>query len=191
MKICIPAVEANGLQSVVEPHFPQAPYLLVFDTETRVCHTIDVAAERGDAPEDTVVDAVICGSLNRMTLRQLLDQGIQVFGSAAQTVAEAVAQFEAGELQAVAAAGGCCGGQDHADAEHGCCSGQGDEEHECCGGKGHDDPDHECCGGRGHDDPDHECCGGKGHADDEHECCGGKGHGHQHKSEKAGCGCQD
>lgn len=169
MKLCIPAQEANGLQSATEPHFPNASHLIVFDTETRAVTTIPVHEETEQ--ESTMIDAVLCTSINRMTLRNLLDQGIQVYGTDAEVIEEAIAQFERGELEVVGVAQGCGG---HGHGRGGCCGGhEHEEEHECCGGSGHDDPDHECCSGHGHDD-DHECCGGKGHR-----------HG------QSGCGCHE
>ena len=166
MKLCIPAQEANGLQSATEAHFPNASHLIVFDTETRAVTSIPVHEDTEQ--ESTSIDAVLCGSINRMTLRNLLDQGIQIFGTDAEVVSEAIAQFERGELEAVGVAQGC-GDHGHGH-EHG--HGRGG----CCGGHDHGE-DHECCGGHGHDDPDHECCGGKGH-----------GHGHGHG--QGGCGCR-
>lgn len=194
MKLCIPSVEANGLESAVEPHFPNASHLVIFDTETRQHSMISVHEE--DGQENTAIDAVLCGSINRMVLRNLLDQGIEVYGTPASSVLEAIGQFERGELEAVGVARGHAGhGHGHAqDEAHQCCGGQGHEEsdHECCGGHNHDD-DHECCGGSGHDDPDHECCGGNGHKHGHehghgHGGCGG--HGRRHRGE-GGCGCRD
>jgi len=176
MKLCIPAQEANGLQSATETHFPNASHLIIFDTETRNLATITVHEESGE--ESTPIDAVLCASINRITLRSLLDQGIQVYGCNAEVVEEAITQFERGELEAVGVAQGC-GGHGH---QHGHGHGRGG----CCGGDDHED-EHECCGGHSHGD-DHECCGGKGHDDPDHECCGGKGHGHS--QQEGGCGCR-
>lgn len=146
MKLCIPAQEADGLQSTTEAHFPNASHLIVFDTETRAITTIPVHEE--SEQEITPIDAVLCGSINRMTLRNLLDQGIQVYGSDAEVVADAIAQFERGELEAVGIAQGCGGhSHEHGHGGGGCCGGHDhEEEHKCCSGHGHDD-DHECCGG--------------------------------------------
>ncbi len=149
MKLCIPVLENAGLNAAVQAHFPQADLLLVFDTETRAHHLIDVNASEDLSSEQTVIDAVLCGSINRHTLRSLIDQGIDVYGSAAATVAEAIAQFENGELEAVAIAGRhgqCgCGGHDAERARAGdeCCRERDGDEHECCGGHG----EGECCGG--------------------------------------------
>src|SRR5471030_3427383 len=101
MKLCIPVLENTGLQAKLEPHFPNTDTLLVFDTESRQHHYIDVNATDDIPVEQTIIDAVLCGSINRHTLCSLLDQGIQIFGTAAQTVIEAIAQFENGEMEAV------------------------------------------------------------------------------------------
>ena len=91
MKLCIPAQEANGLQSATEAHFPNASHLIVFDTETRTHSTIAVHEESEE--ESTPIDAVLCGSINRMTLRNLLDQGIAIYGTAATVVELAIFEF--------------------------------------------------------------------------------------------------
>lgn len=149
MKLCIPVQENIGLQASLQPHFPQAELLLIFDTESRQHHYIDINACEDIPEEQALIDAVLCGSINRHTLRSLIDQGIDVYGSAAATVAEAIAQFENGELEAVAVAGRhgqCgCGGHDGERARAGdeCCRERDDDGHECCGGHG----EGECCGG--------------------------------------------
>lgn len=149
MKLCIPSCDAKGLESTIEPHFPHASHLCVFDTESRQ-HAVFAI----DSDTDAQIDAVLCASINRMTLRHLLDQGIEVYGTAAERVVDAIAQFERGELHAVRAAPGC---------------GQHGQDHAHCGGGDHHATEHECCGGHGHQDADHECCGGQEHA---HGGCG-------------------
>lgn len=164
MKLCIPVTDTTGIDAAIEGHFPHAETLLVFDTETRAIHHLIVNSPEPQSDEATLIHAVLCGSINRHTLRSLVDQGIEVYGTAAATAAEAIAQFEKGELVSVSVAGrqghhhgaGGCGG--HGDG-HGHRHGH-EAEHECCGGKGHADKDHECCGGKGHGDAEHECCGG-------------------------------
>lgn len=156
MKLCIPVKNDLGLQSELEPHLPHATLLLMFDTATRQHGLVPT-----DADEQTVVDAVLCGSINRRLLRGLLDQGVQIFGTEAPTAEQAIAAFERGELEAVSVAAGCGQHGHHHGHDHG-------------GG---------CCGNHKHDhDEAHECCGGHAHGDD-HECCGGHGH------EAGSCGC--
>lgn len=201
MKLCIPVLDNTGLQAVIESHFPQADTLLVFDTESRQHHYIDVNSSEELPAEQTLIDAVLCSSINRHTLRSLLDQGIQVFGTTAETAIEAITQFENGELEAVAIAGrhrhghghaqggcGCHGesaAEDAATEEHACCGGHGDEDHECCGGQGHGNADHECCGGgdHGHGGEGCGCHGDK----DEGESRQQRRHRHRHGHADGGC----
>ena len=164
MKLCIPVLENTGLQAATEPHFPHASLLLVFDTESRQHHHIDIHRCEELPAEQTMIDAILCASINRHTLRSLVDQNIQVFGTEAQTAIEAITQFENGELEAVAIAGR------HAHGDCDCQKEGSVQERECCGGHGHAE-DHECCGGQGHGGGDHECCGGGQH--------------------NGGCGCQN
>jgi len=158
MKLCIPSNETNGLASAVEPHFPAATHLYIFDTDTRQ-HTM-LGGEQDGTQAQTPIDAVLCASINRPTLQNLLQQGIEVYGTGATTVDEAIAQFERGELVSVGMPAGGCGGK-------GGCGGNG-----ACGGHGHE---------HGHEQPHehgHEHGHDHGHG---HGGCGGKG--------KGGCGC--
>ena len=172
MKLCIPVKFPEGLDSQIEPHLPQAAFLAFFDTETRSVDAVSLREPKAGDEQHMNFDAVLCGSISRVVLRTLAMQGVQVFGTAATTVAEAVAQFENGELAAADA------GEDGHQ-----CSGQGG-----CGGSGGGGG----CGGgcHGHDKEHgehahgHGGCGGHGHHHD-HE------HGHRHEGSEAhgGCGC--
>ena len=169
MKLCIPVNGPNGIESLLEPHLPSAEHLLFFDTETRVCEQISLREAPAGAAEDMQIHAVLCGSINRVTLRTLIEQGIAVYGTEAQTAAQAIAQYENGELEAAvvtpAAAGhahgqggGCACSQapaaEAAGGEHGC---QGDGGG-CCGGQaachdGHANAGGGCCGGHADERP--------------------------------------
>ena len=160
MKLCIPIGTPNGVDSLVEPHLPRAEHLLFFDTETRACQEISLRDQTGSAAE-LQMHAVLCGSINRVTLRTLIGQGVKVYGTDAQTVAQAIAQFENGELEAavVGAGSGGCGGDSHGQGG-GCCSGEhGHADHDHAAGG------HGChgagggCGGHGHDHAPGGCCG--------------------------------
>lgn len=160
MKLCIPVLAPNGLDSDVQPHLPDAEHLFFFDTETRNYHEISLSDQTSGDSEKFAMDAVLCGSINRMTLHALAAQGIKVYGIETQSVAQAIALFESGQLQAaeVPTGGGCggggCGGHDHGHSH----AGGG------CGGGG--------CGG-GHD---------HGHSHDHAE-------GGSHCGSGGGCGC--
>jgi len=165
MKLCIPVKLPEGLESQIEPHLPHAAYLVFFDTESRSIDSISLREQKPGDEQHMNFDAVLCGSISRVVLRTLAMQGVQVFGTGAQTVEQAIAQFESGELVAADAdtgggggcGGGCSGGGCHGEHEghehehgHGGCGGGG------CGGHGHGEAhahDHEhgggCCGGHG------------------------------------------
>lgn len=178
MKLCVPVRVANGLESCIEPHLPNAEHLLIIDTETRELQHVslrDQPAEGGEAPR---FDAVLCGSIDSATKAALVEKGILAFGTEARTAGEAIAEFEEANLAAYRS-GGCGGG--------GCCGGHG-HEHEHDHGHAHDEAHaaHEggCCGGGGANKEGHGC-GGKGG-------CGGHGHGdesHHEKKSGGGCGC--
>ena len=163
MKLCIPVAAPNGLASIIEPHLPQAAYLLFFDTELRSCHEMSMTNLNEADGAEILMDAVLCGSINRITLKTLIEQGIAVYGTEAQTVAQAIAQFENGELQA-AVLGGGCGGHGHAHPSEG---------GSCCSGQNRDAAGHGCGGGHGG-------CGSHGSED---------GHKHGHSHAHAGGGC--
>ncbi len=162
MKLCIPVNSPNGLDSLLEPHLPRAEHLLFFDTETRSFEQLSLRETPPGGGADIEINAVLCGSINRVTLRTLIEQGIAVYGTAAQTVAQAIAQYENGELEAAVVAPGAGGGCGCSHGEAG--GGQG------CHGEGGG------CGGHGHGD--HHChadgggCGGHEGGHDHHGCCG-------------------
>ena len=162
MKLCIPVAAPNGLASMIEPHLPQAGYLLFFDTELRSCEEVSMRELTEGAGEGIVMDAVLCGSINRITLKTLLEQGVAVYGTDAKSVEQAIAQFENGELQP-AVLGGGCGGHGHAHAGGGgrCCSGESPAAggHGCGGGQGG-------CGSHGGDHGHSHAHGGG--------CCGSR-----------------
>lgn len=172
MKLCIPVKFPDGLDSHIEPHLPHAAYLTFFDTETRSVNAISLREPQAGDEQHMNFDAVLCGSISRVVLRTLAMQGVQVFGTAATTVAEAVAQFENGELEAADA-----GAEDHQCSGQGGCGGGGCGGGGCHGHEEEGEHGHGGCGGNGG-------CGGHGHHHD-HE------HGHQHDGAHGhgGCGC--
>ena len=163
MRLCIPVSQNQGIESAIEPYLHQANAFLFFDTETRQHEHVPLQTDKNEPDERIRMDAVLCGAINRVTLRMLMTQGVTVYGTDAQVVSQAIAQFENGELIAAELdaeaegeqqPGGCCDGHGH---EHG--EGHG---HGGCGGHGH---------GKGHGGGG---CGGQGNGSG--GCCGGKGH---------------
>ena len=172
MKLCLPVSAPDGLDSLIEAHLPSAEHLFIFDTQTRAFEEIALREQDDDSPKPQF-DAVLCSSIDRVTLRALLEHNIAVYGMDAPTVAQAIAQFENGELEAVQNAGHGCGGG---------CGGHAAHEHQGGGCGGHAQQDagaaHGGCGGAGGCGGGGGGCGGHGHEhshDHEHE----HGHGHQ------------
>jgi predicted Fe-Mo cluster-binding NifX family protein len=143
MRLCIPTMNERGLEAPLSAHFGSAPYYTVVETETK---KVQVAAnpraehEHGHCEPvagiaDLAPDAVLCMGLGRRALDRLQAAGIQVFVARATQVAQAVSQFESGELSPFAA-DGCCGGHGH-DHQHGHGHGHGHHhEHGTHAGQG-------------------------------------------------------
>ena len=106
MKLCIPVAENQALNSIVYSHFGSAPFFLLVDSETLAVEPLDNHDEHHvhgacnplKALAGRTVDAVIVGGIGAGAIRGLRSASIAVFQSPAQTVAAAVAQFNAGEL---------------------------------------------------------------------------------------------
>ena len=179
MIVCIPlrAPLADGERDApVEPHLPHARYLHLYDTEARSGRTLDLR-DMGGQNESFRIEALLCTSLDRMTLRQLMQRGIRVYGTDAETLQVAVGQFERGELVAVegesesgCGGGGCgksggCGGHGHGHAHE---NEQAETSGGGCGCSGHAQSEAESAGGHGGCGSGGRCgCGGSAATDDE------------------------
>lgn len=190
MKICLAVASPEGLASRVDAIRPDVRHLVIYDREVRSHIEIDLASAAAQSAAASDFDALVCATITRPLFRALRQQGKDVYLTQAQTVEQALAELERGEMLLIPdEAGGCGGGcqghghaRGHAHGEGGCgCHGHahrdGDEHaHGGCqcgssesGAKGGCHGEGGGCGGGG--------CGGHGH---EH------GHGHDHA---AGGGC--
>ena len=126
MKLCIPVAENHALNSIVYGHFGSAPLFLLVDSETLAVeplinhdeHHIHGACNPLKALAGRAVDAVLVGGIGAGAVRGLRQAGIAVYRSSPeQTVAQAVAQFKAGELPELdmqhACGGHAAGGECH------------------------------------------------------------------------------
>lgn len=116
MKICMPVDQLNGLDSEIAPNFRAAPALMLIDSVSRECLSIDASGGTcGATPQQ--IDAIICaGGMGRGMFNGLRSRGIKVFNSDAATVAEALAELTAGSLEEVLEVE-CCGGGLHEQGE--------------------------------------------------------------------------
>lgn len=107
MKIAL-TTSGNDLQAPLDPRFGRAPNYLVYDLEGSTFELIDnqksqesshgagiVAAERVARSGAT---ALVTGNCGPKAFRVLHAAGIKVYTSEATTVAEALAQYRAGQL---------------------------------------------------------------------------------------------
>jgi predicted Fe-Mo cluster-binding NifX family protein len=119
MKLAIPVEDYQALNSVVYGHFGSAPLFVLVDTDTLgieplqnddqhhahgACNPVRVLAGR-------TVDAVAVGGIGAGAINGLRQAGIKVYHSSAQTVAEIVAQFNAGQLPEIELQQACGGHQ--------------------------------------------------------------------------------
>lgn len=132
MKLCVPIRVPNGLDSCVEPHLPNARYLLFFDTDTRDIQHVALREHLEGTVEAPQFDVVLCGSVDKVTKDVLSERGILAFGTEARTAGEAIAEFETTNL-----AGYQTGG--HGDGHSAGCRGEGS----------HDEKSAHGCKGRG------------------------------------------
>ena len=147
MRLCIPVSQNEGIESAIEPYLHKANAFLFFDTETRQYEHVPLQTEKSEPDDRIRMDAVLCGAINRVTLRMLMTQGVMVYGTDAQVASQAITLFENGELivaelepeseEEHGHGSGGCGGQGHG-KEHGSggCGGHGNGSGGCCGGKG-------------------------------------------------------
>ena len=117
MKLCIPVEEYRGLDSLVYGHFGSAPVFALVDSETLAVEPIgnrDHEHEHGAcsplrAMGRRQVNAVIVGGIGPGAINGLQQAGIEVFRCVGGTVAEAVHNFNAGELPTLTLASACAG----------------------------------------------------------------------------------
>jgi predicted Fe-Mo cluster-binding NifX family protein len=119
MKLAIPVEEYQALNSVVYSHFGSAPLFVLVDTDTlgiEPLHNDDQHHAHGAcnpvrALAGQTVDAVVVGGIGAGAISGLRQAGIKVYRSPVQTVAEAVAQFNVGQLPEIELHQACGGHQ--------------------------------------------------------------------------------
>jgi len=127
MKICIPTMDSNGLESRTHGHFGSAPFFAVLDTDTG---NVDVAANSGLRHQhgqcdpaghvDTLnVDAVVCHGMGKRALASLRRENIDVMVASGETVGDILAEARDGKLRKLSAREACGG---HGGRHRGNCS---------------------------------------------------------------------
>lgn len=123
MKLCIPVVARNGLESEVYGHFGSAPIFALHDTESGNTEFADnVHQQQGhgacnpmQALGGRAVDAIIVGGIGARAISRLNEMGIKVYRAAQGTLKDVIAGLVRGALDEITAEDGCSqhGGCDH------------------------------------------------------------------------------
>ncbi|UCH83263.1 MAG: NifB/NifX family molybdenum-iron cluster-binding protein [Candidatus Latescibacterota bacterium] len=127
MKICIPTMDSNGLESRTHGHFGSAPFFAVVDTDTG---NVDIEANAGRRHRhgqcdpashvDTLnVDAVVCHGMGKRALASLHRGNIDVLIASGETVGDILAEARGGTLQRLTVKEACGG---HGGRHRGKCS---------------------------------------------------------------------
>lgn len=117
MKLCIPTMTDQGMESEICGHFGSAPCFVLYDQELKTiesvtnlkaehehgqCRPMDLLGSRG-------IVAVLCQGMGRNAIEVVERQGIKVFATAGSTVREAIDEFMAGRLVKLNAETACRG----------------------------------------------------------------------------------
>jgi len=139
MLICVPSTDDGELDAPVSGHFGRAPNYSLVETTTERVEVIDNDGQHhgggGSPPQivaDTGADALVCGNLGQKAVERFDALDIEVYCGAEGTVRDAVAAFEAGDLDRATPDGSHCSGHGDGLGSH------GDHEHGHAHGEGHD-----------------------------------------------------
>lgn len=138
MRLCIPTVNAEGLEARVSGHFGSAPHYTLLDTETGAVDVVDNTwgghahghghgHGHGHTPGGSCrpllplighsIDAVVCRGLGRGAYARFLETELDVFGTHATRVREILEEAREGRLTPIEV-GAICGGRHRHGAGH-------------------------------------------------------------------------
>jgi ArsR family transcriptional regulator len=106
MKICIPVVENNGMDSVPFNHFGSAPMFVICDLDSNEVRSIgngDLGHEHGKcqpikALSGETVDAVIVGGIGQGAIVKLNSMGIKVYKACEGSISQNVEMLKENKL---------------------------------------------------------------------------------------------
>ena len=115
MKICMPVLDSNGMESVVFWHFGSAPFFAVYDTEKKsVSFVINNESEHEhgqcmpvDAIRTTGAEVVLCRGMGLRAANLLREAGITPYMVDAKILSEAIKQYEAKNVSVLDASKAC------------------------------------------------------------------------------------
>jgi predicted Fe-Mo cluster-binding NifX family protein len=120
MNIAIPTCGKNGLEEEVYGHFGSAPYFTIYNTESKEISVIDNNNDHHTHGQCTPVEyisehkvkAVLTCGMGRRAVSLLNDSGIKVYLVNGETVADAIRNYESGQLVELSE-DDACGGHGH------------------------------------------------------------------------------
>jgi predicted Fe-Mo cluster-binding NifX family protein len=120
MKLCIPSLDQNGLESAMCDHFGSAPFFMLYDTESgTIATTVNMNDhhEHGSCmPVDALkahgAEAVLCRGMGMRAVNLLLAAGVKAYIVEANTAGEAIGKFNAKDIRLLDAGNAC--------RQHGC-----------------------------------------------------------------------
>lgn len=108
MKIGVPTVGDGGVDAAIADHFGRAPVFTVVDTGSDAIETVENRGHHqgGSSPPPVTLAAagaevVLAGQIGRGAVTRFEDRGIEVYRGASGTVRDAIAAWEAGDLERV------------------------------------------------------------------------------------------
>jgi predicted Fe-Mo cluster-binding NifX family protein len=116
MKIMKLAITSTGkeLDSKLDPRFGRADYFIIVDPETKAFEVVEnsqnlnlpqgAGIQAGKTIIDRHIDVLVTGHCGPKAFKVLQQAGVKVMTGAAGTVADAIAQFNSGELEVSAEA---------------------------------------------------------------------------------------
>ena len=114
MKIFMPILAEQGLESQISSHFGQAQAFVMFDEETDKLTLVENTSNHNGgtlSPPELLGQAgaemVLCGGLGVKAVKLFEQQGIRVYCEASGTVAEALAAYKNGTLPEATDANAC------------------------------------------------------------------------------------
>ena len=130
MKICIPTMDNNGLESRAHGHFGSAPFFAVVDTVTGEADITPNAGQRHRHGEcnpvsyvDTLnVEAVVCHGMGKRALESFARENVDVLIASGETVGDILNAARDNKLRKLTAQEACGG---HGGRHRGSCSSGG------------------------------------------------------------------
>jgi len=121
MKICMPVLSSDGINSQIYGHFGSAPFFAIYDSATDNVTIVNNSVgehEHGqcmpvNAIKGTGAEAVLCRGMGMRAANLLTEAGIKPYMVDAETVNDAIQQYKAKNIVVLDASRACQGHDCH------------------------------------------------------------------------------